>query len=104
MNLGSETFSCRFSDGSEAATRVDFDFVLDAVKQRKALDEGLDVTWPGRKPHPRVIPEYVAWMHTVMQQTARRINAEILRVYPTNDARQMICFAYHPNGTFDELH
>jgi hypothetical protein len=93
-----ETFSCGFSDNSRVT--VSFDIEVLKVSSNPVTD--LYFEWE-TKPSPKVIPEYIRWMHTIMSQVAKRTNQRILYIYPSSKGSGMESYSYEKDGSYKRV-
>ena len=73
-----------------------------SLEKGKGINEVLTFEWDG-KPTAKILPQYIAWMHTVLSQVAQRINKKILYAFPATDGRRFQYFGYHPDGRHERL-
>jgi hypothetical protein len=82
------TFQHRFKGGATATMTMDDDYA-------PGTSHILSIEW-SRKPKPRVVPEYVRWVHTVNERMATETGKKIMHVFmlPGN---QIQSWVYEPN-------
>ena len=72
-----------------------------AFRRTQDISQCISQQWRGT-PTPRIVPDYIAWMHTVMCEIAQRVNERIFYAYAAGGAGGAKYFYYHPDGTYEE--
>ena len=93
-----ETFCAAFPGGISVAIKIDFTI----LKKSGGSVNCFDTKWEGQ-PTPQIIPQYIAWMHTVMSGVAKRVNKPIGYVYPGTRSLKSQNFIYFPDGRYEEM-
>jgi hypothetical protein len=91
------TFHAAF-EGASVTIQVDYA----RFKKGSNVAEILKAEWEG-KPSPKIVPQYVSWMHTVMCQVAQRVHQEIFYAYPPAGGLSPQYFIYHADGKYESV-
>jgi|GEM_PF-6647530 len=92
------TFHAAFEEGVSVTVKIDYT----AFQKSPRGVNWLQAEWEGR-PSPKIIPQYVEWMHTVMCQVANRVNDKIWYGYePPAPGLQPLIFVYYPDGSYEQ--
>ena len=90
-------FTCRFSDGSSVSFSVDLEHLS------RALDEQVS-SIPPPPVKKELMPEYIAWMHTVMSTLAQRLGRVINYCYPSKvPGEDPVFYMYKPDGSYQHI-
>lgn len=100
--LDKETFQAAFGGGASVTVQVDYTALQKAIGTTSQLN-WIEAKWTGQ-PTPETIPQYVAWMHTVMSQVAKRVQQDIMYGYPGRTLNQPRYFVYRADGSYEEVH
>jgi hypothetical protein len=91
------TFYAAF-DGASVTIKIDYA----VFKKAPSGAHWLRAQWEGRR-SSKIIPQYVAWMHTVMCEVAQRVNEKICYGYePARPGFPPLVFVYYPDGHYEQ--
>ena len=91
------TFHAGF-EGASVTIKLDYA----AFQKRKNIADVLNAKWDGQ-PTPKIFPQYISWMHTVMAQVAQRINEDVCYAYPPSPGGRPQFYIYHRDGTYERF-
>jgi hypothetical protein len=92
------TFHAAF-EGASVTIKIDYD----AFHKAPGGMEWLKAKWEGQRTM-KIVPQYIAWMHTVMCQVAQRVNQKIGYGYePPRPGLPPLVFVYYPDGHYEQV-